>query len=449
MEYIKVRPDGWGFEEADSAKLMIPVGCNYFDPTVGWPPKIWSQYNRERVQRHFDQMQALGVNTVRIVISAGYFMPQLGEWNAENLKKLDDMVAIGRAHGIRFILSSLDWWDGWPKWIQGDVYVNPEALARQAIWFEKLYEHFRGDGTIFAADIRNEPQIHWDNEDMRRAWAAWLSAPQGQALGQRLAGAGHPLTIPENKPAPFNEHLYGYQRFRESVAEAWVKNCAGAIRRGDPRRLVSVGLVQWSFPLANSPGGYGAFNPKDLAPHLDYISAHFYPILAYGKPLGEQWDLMQRYGEAWLRYAADANKPLVVEEFGWYGGGTMNGIYCSQEDLANWNKGVIEFSRASACGWLSWAYGDCPSASDCSCYGGLVSVDGKKKLWGETFQQMAPDLKQNLRPRQPARSTVQLNLREWLTSLGETATMYETACAARLLEELARLEKPWDFTLER
>lgn len=450
MESIKVHADGWGFEGAETGQLFVPVGCNYFDPTVGWPPKIWSQFDADRVRLQLDQLQALGVNTVRIVISPGYFMPQLGEWNSAHLQKLEAMVDMGRARDIRFILTSLDWWDGWPKWLPGDVFINRDLRTPQAIWYEKLYAHFRGDGAIFAADIRNEPQIGWASEEMLQAWRAWLGTPEAAALlGDRLPDTTAALSLPPDQPAPFDARLYSYQRFRESVAAEWVRDNAAAIRRGDPQRLVTVGLVQWSFPFANSPRGYAAFNPQDVAPYLDYLSAHFYPIMPHQRRLTEEWDLMQRYGLAWVRYAYAAGKPLVLQEFGWYGGGEMNGIFYSQEDLANWNRGLIELTRDSACGWLSWAYGDCPPAPDCTRFGGLVTVDGQRKLWGESFAQMAPDLKRNLVSRAVARTSVPLNMQELLTSLGEKPTMYETGCLARVLQALTDADQPWDFAVER
>ncbi len=51
---------------------------------------------------------------------------------------------------------------------------------------------------------------------------------------------------------------------------------------------------------------------------------HFYPLL--GKPLEskEAWDRNLAYLQSTLAYC-HVGKPVVLEEFGWYGGGAPRG----------------------------------------------------------------------------------------------------------------------------
>ncbi len=62
MELIVVAPDGQGFVEKDSGRPFIAFGTNYYDPDTGWAPKIWRQFNAQRVRQHFGVMSELGVN---------------------------------------------------------------------------------------------------------------------------------------------------------------------------------------------------------------------------------------------------------------------------------------------------------------------------------------------------------------------------------------------------
>ena len=45
--------------------------------------------------------------------------------------------------------------------------------------------------------------------------------------------------------------------------------------------------------------------------------------------------------------------------------------------------------RGIAAGWLNWAYADTPTARDNTRFSGLVTEDGKPKVWGEAFRELA------------------------------------------------------------
>ena len=97
--------------------------------------------------------------------------------------------------------------------------------------------------------------------------------------GCRSASSGSaPFRSPRGT-SPADQRLRDYQRFRESIAGEWTRRQAAAIRAADPEALVTVGLIQWSVPLnLAGPWHYAAFRPRQIAPWLDFLEVHFYPL---------------------------------------------------------------------------------------------------------------------------------------------------------------------------
>ena len=155
-----------------------------------------------------------------------------------------------------------------------------------------------------------------------------------------------------------------------------------------------MGYIQWSYPLVRhgNPGRYSAFNPHRQASLLDFVTIHFYPTL--GDPFGseENWTKNIGYLQAVLAYC-HAGKPVVLGEYGWYGGGAVgNQPFLTEEQQARWISAEIEASRGLAVGWLSWPFADTPQSTDMSLFGGLVKSDLTIKAWGRKFKEFAANL---------------------------------------------------------
>ena len=95
--------------------------------------------------------------------------------------------------------------------------------------------------------------------------------------------------------------------------------------------------------------------------------------------------------EAMARECAKPGLPLVIAEFGWYGGGPLNPGQkpATEEQQAQWCRHVVETTAPMACGWLNWGMYDHPQAKDVSRLTGLFTVEGKEKAWGRTFAALA------------------------------------------------------------
>ena len=82
-------------------------------------------------------------------------------------------------------------------------------------------------------------------------------------------------------------------------------------------------------------------------------------------------------------------KPVVLEEWGWYGGGTSSFLtplsYRSEEDQARYCDFIMETSRSAFSGWIYWQWRDMPLAADISNLCGIYAADGNRvKPWGNT-----------------------------------------------------------------
>jgi hypothetical protein len=271
---------------------------------------------------------------------------------------------------------------------------------------------YRGRSAVFAYDLRNEPAVPWDTPALRTRWNQWLASHYGSAqqLAEAWGTSAESLrwgeqAVPSPDESLGTRPLLDYQRCREDVADEWTRRQAAAIKAADAEALVTVGFIQWSVP-ALLPGvqHYAAFRPDRQALLLDFLEIHFYP-LATGfyeyAPEDEQRNLA--YLESILRETAACGKPVVLAEFGWYGGGTPNiggrtHRAASDEAQAEWCVRAVETTRGLATGWLNWGFYDQPEARDVSQLTGLLTADGKPKAWAREFQRLARSLTQSPLP---------------------------------------------------
>jgi endo-1,4-beta-mannosidase len=399
MELIVVSADSQGFEERDSGRSYIPFGTNYYDPHTGWAPKIWRQFDAKKVEKHFVVMSKLGVNCARVFLTADSFQPKASTIDEEHLKKLDTLIKIARERRIRLILTGPDHWEGSPSYWRPDRYAGEEALRALEHFWEVLGQRYKGEPAIFAWDLLNEPHLPWFVKGWDVRWNKWLKKQYldwdilKDAWGKELTESDKwgGVKAPENREDAGNPRLRDWHLFREHLADKWVRRQVVALRRADPTHLITVGYIQWSYPLVRpgSPGRYAAFNPHRQWQWLDFITIHFYPTM--GEPFASEgnWKKNLRYLQAVLAYC-HVGKPVVLGEFGWYGGGApQKHPYLTEEQQAKWISAEIEASRPLADGWLSWPFADSPSSRDISLFAGLVKPDLTVKAWGQKFKELS------------------------------------------------------------
>ncbi len=403
LELIAVSPDGAGFIEQGSGQSFVPFGTNYYDPNTGWAPKVWQQFDPNRVAGHFKVMNELGVNCARVFLAAATFQPDVNTVSEEALQKLDTLIQIARQSGIRLILTGPDHWEGSPAYWKPDRFAGEQALTALDNFWQVVGRRYRGEPAILAWDLLNEPQMPWFRETWRPKWNAWLEKKYSDRDGLKNAWVDElkddepwgNIGVPEDVANEGDPRLLDWQMFREHLADQWVQRQVQTLQQADPTHLITVGYIQWSYPIVRpgDPSLYSAFNPHRQAQWLDFISVHFYPLM--GQPLASKsnWDSNLAYLQTILAYchvgkgsASGGPKPVVLGEYGWYGGGAVqNRQFLTEDEQASWLSAEIEASRPLADGWLSWPFADTPDSTDMSIYGGLVKPDMTYKLWARRF----------------------------------------------------------------
>jgi hypothetical protein len=402
---ISIAADGRTFATADG-KPFVPMGINYYRPGTGWSPQVWKKFDRTAVQQDFARMKAQGVNCVRVFLSYGSFFWDANDLLPEGLSKFDQLLALAEDNGIYIHPTGPDHWEGLPKWARADRIADERALAAVETFWRKFAARYRGRSVIFAYDLLNEPSVPLETKAVVAKWNVWLQSQYGSAAKTAQAWGVAPEKIhwgqqvpPPLSDAPGSRQLLDFQHFREGLADDWTRRQAAAIKSVDPQALVTVGFLPSSVPT--QLGGvrdYTAFRPERQAKFLDFLEVHFYPLkpwmLEYTAK-DEQRNLAHM--ESLVREMAKPGKPVVVAEFGWYGGGTIkvNGHtfgVMSEEQQAQWCRGLIQTSRGLATGWLNWGLYDQPEARDLSQRTGLFTADGRPKVWASDFRKLADSL---------------------------------------------------------
>ncbi len=400
---VRVAKDGRTFVTEDG-KPFVPFGVNYYRPGTGWAPQVWKQFDAEATRKDFARMKELGVNCIRIFLTYHSFYSDPGVLGKDGLEKFDQLLDIAEKAGIYVHPAGPEFWEGKPNW--KPVAVADQRTLQYTVEFWKLFvAKYRGRHVLFAYDLKNEPDIGWKNEVIRPQWDAWLAKKYGTATKLTAAwGATNQLEFsaipePEPKNALNSPKLLDFQAFREDLADEWTRRQAEAIKSADPEALVTVGFLQTSVPSRfwGNISDYTGFRPSRQAKFLDFLEIHFYPSEGGGYEYRNEQDELANlaYLEGIVREVARPGKPVVLAEFGWYGGTEKpkfdHGAHPlgTEEQQAKYLRRVVEVSAGFVTGWLNWGLYDNPGANDCSELTGLLTVEGKVKAWGQTFQQLS------------------------------------------------------------
>lgn len=408
---VRVVPEDGTFQTADG-RPFVPMGVNYYRPGTGWAPQVWKEFDPEATRQDFARIKELGVNCVRVFLTYGSFFTEPDALDAEGLAKLDQFLGMAEEAGIYVHPTGPDHWEGVPDWARRGGFADERSLSALETFWKLLAGRYRGRSVVFAYDLRNEPTVPWDTPAVRARWNEWLQSRYGSA--DKLAAAwgveANSIRWGDQSPPPPNElgtkPLLDYQHFREEIADQWTRRQAAAIQAADPEAMVTVGLIQWSVP-ALLPGvrHYSAFRPQRQAAFLDFLEIHFYPLATgFFEYSEEDEERNLAYLEAVAGQVAAAGKPVVIAEFGWYGGGspTISGRThraASQEEQARWCRRAVETTQGLATGWLNWGLYDQPEARDVSQLTGLLTAAGKPKAWAGEFQRLADRLSHQPMPR--------------------------------------------------
>jgi hypothetical protein len=313
LEWIQVSGDNAGFVLADSKRPFIPWGFNYDHDRDGRLIEDYWYDQWPAVESDFHEMKGLGANVVRIHLQFGQFMESPTRPRRRSLDQLARLVKLADVTGLYLDVTGLGCYHkaDVPAWY--DALSEPERWQAQSIFWEAVARTCAESPAVFCFDLMNEPVVA--GGDQRRD--DWL----GPGFGDK--------------------HFVQYitldriGRQRPEIARKWIHTLVAAIRKHDPRHLITVGLVPWSL---DRPGLTSGFVPEQIAVDLDFVAVHIYP------ETGKVDEALQT-----LQGFAAVGKPVVIEE--------IFPLKCDAQELG----GFIDQSRRYATGWIGFYWGQTPA----------------------------------------------------------------------------------------
>jgi Cellulase (glycosyl hydrolase family 5) len=223
-------------------------------------------------------MKQLGANVVRVHLQLGKFMIAADRPNVRSLDRLGDLLKLAEKHRLYLDITGLGCYHkaDVPEWY--DKLAESDRWAAQAKFWEAVAGRCKDSPAVFCYDLMNEPVVPGG----QRKPGDWLGPP--------FAGKHFVQFITLDQAG----------RKRPDIAREWVKQIAGAIRKVDPKHLITVGLVDWSL---DRPGLTSGFVPNAIADELDFLAVHIYP------QAGKVDDALET-----LKGFAAVGKPVVIEE---------------------------------------------------------------------------------------------------------------------------------------
>jgi mannan endo-1,4-beta-mannosidase len=275
----------------------------------------YQKINDGLVKKTFDLFKKSGIKVVRMW---GFYdgppqysgditiQPKPGQYNEQALKYLDQVIAQGKKHGIRFIITLTNYWKqlgGMRQYNEWDSH--PDGGMKHFINDPDTQQWFKGyikmllnrTNTVTGVKYKNSPAIF-----------SWEIINEGR--------------LPKGTP----------QELRD-----WYQEIARYIKSIDPNHMVATGEEGFDegVPSEYSAEKYSStyvlrsnsgtsYMMNTAIPEIDYGTAHWYPT-EWG--LGEEVnDAMMKSQQAWINdhveIAENLGKPFVLGEYGFPGWGS-------------------------------------------------------------------------------------------------------------------------------
>ena len=338
LDWIKVAKNKRGFVGASSGQPFTPWGFNYDRDYKSRLLEDYWEIEWPTVAEDFREMKQLGANVVRVHLQLAKFMDAPDRPRQASLERLGRLVKLAEETGIYLDLTGLGCYrkQDVPAWYSS--LDEAERWAAQARFWEAMAARCADSPAIFCYDLMNEPIV----PSGKRTPGDWLTG--------ELGGFNYCQFISLDQAG----------RPRPEIARRWVAQLAGAIRKHDPRHLITVGLLPNSL---ETPVSVSGFVPRKVAGDLDFICVHIYPKTGH---LNDDLKLLRGFG---------VGKPVVIEETFLLG--------CTGKELGQF----IADSRKYAAGWFGFYWGQSPAELSQSTSIG----DSLMAAWLKLLQEMKPN----------------------------------------------------------
>jgi hypothetical protein len=417
MRRVRVAADRWNFELEGSGEFITPLGGNVLDDQHPGDGTLFQAFDAEDCDRRFGLMSELGLNCLRQPIGVNQVFDPAQGLLSDGLKKWDVFIGQAEKHGIYLMpvggyLGGNDWFD------VERLADSGRALDEACAFWEAFVGHYSGHPAIWAWDLRNE-LLYWARPHMvtpgqsdqalivamiKEGWPNFLATRYGSLdvmnrfYGDRFSSFADVPGSLEFVEKPFDPCVYDFRCYLNERGYAWCKPQCEIIRSVSPNHLLVQGNNTWLSPdqdlfLANG------FHNRALHDLFDFVTHHPYPAcqaipngrgdpLDGGEPL--QYWLNACVGMSRLDYYG---KPVVLQEFGWYGGGTSRFLselpYRSEKEHADYTSALVFKLMPHVNGFINWPTFDMPAAHDISNHGGIFTRDGKRKELAGVYTKLA------------------------------------------------------------
>jgi len=453
MKKVRVSADRWNFETADG-EFITPLGGNMLnDEHPGHTGTLFRNFDAADCDRRFGIMAELGLNCVRQAIGVNEVFDPATGLKAAGMKNWDTFISLAEKHGVYLMpvggyLGGNDWFD-----IER-LADNGKSLDESCAFWEAFCARYAKHPAIWAWDLRNE-LLYWEQEHMtvggdknalrvgnmiRDAWPQWLETRYGtvetmnRVYGKTFASFIDVPGAVKFEEKPFDLCTYDFRNYLNDRGYDWCKRQCDVIRAVAPGQMIVSGNNAWLSPdqdlfLANG------FHNRALDDLFDFVTFHPYPAwecvpggrgdpLDGGEPL-KYW-LSCCIGNARMDHYG---KPVVVQEFGWYGGGTsrfLNDLpYRSEQEHADYTRLLTDALIPHVNGFINWPTFDMPASNDISNHGGIFTHDGKPKALVTVYADLVKRLNGKRQVRTRATTTRTYSLLGLYTCRGYQDTMWD------------------------
>jgi hypothetical protein len=437
MKPVRVAADRWNFETAPG-EYISPIGGNVLNDQHPVTGTLFDAFDADDVDRRLGAMAGVGLNCLRQPIGVNTVFDPATGLKADGLRNWDTFIGLCEKHGV--YLMPVGGYVGGNDWFDVEKLADHgRSLDQSCAFWEAFVGHYAGHPAIWAWDLANEllydtveHQLagggHKDDhvgQMLKDRWPAHLEARYGTVeTMNRVYGSDYNTfaDVPGRihfEEAPFDLRAYDFRNYLNERGYDWCKRNSQAIRSACPEHMIVSGNNTWITPdqdlwLANG------FHNRAVEDLFDFVTFHPYPAClaaptGHGDPLDDE-QAMQFWLHSCIANARYEHfgKPIVVQEFGWYGGGESHFLcplpYRSEQEHADYTRRLVDTLAPHVNGFVNWPTMDMPSASDISNHGGIFTSDARPKALAAVYEQMARDLSGTRHVRPPATTTMQVSL---------------------------------------
>ncbi len=330
MEFVRISPDKKGFVLDPSDDRYVPWGQNYASVDI----MERMAKDPTRVEREFAAMKAAGATVARIHPEMPALLDGPSKANAQALDRLGHLLRIAENSGVYLQVTGLACYKIKNRTAWYDALDDESRWKAQEFFWSTIARTCAKSAAVFCYDLVNEPAAAGQRAE------GWYTGRMGDVeFCQRLT-LGQP------------------GRSGDDIFRDWTKRMIAAIRKHDPRHLITLGMLPF-------PGAY-----KTAAEQLDFVSPHLYPK---SKQVDAEIALLKRF---------DFGKPIVI--------GETFPLSCGADD----EREFLLRSRAFANGWIGhWPDESPEELAQLKKQGKTTIAQSMWLSWVDLFRELGPEMK--------------------------------------------------------